>query len=190
MLNSQLANQFIPAEVLELARELDLFTVSGTAYPDYDEYVVDEVGGYAQTGKLYYVKVYQSGGTECECRNDSPCVHAVSALLYREREATTTESLEAFITRLDLSTCSITGCYNPATKPAGECYTHLAELTSYSDLPSDQPVPQLPPTAPIAALPPVIETELHHPPWLLTPPENLSPSQLSASVLALPKPNP
>jgi hypothetical protein len=191
MPNSQTAIQVIPAEVLKLARELDLFTVPGTTYHDYDEYLVDEVGGYAQTGKLYYVKIYQSGRTECECRNDSPCLHVVSALLYREREVTTTESLEAFITRLDLSTCSIIGCYNPATKPGSMCYTHLAELASYSDLPPDQAAPQLPPATPIAALSPTIETELHHPPpWSLTQLENLSSVQPPAAVLALPKPNP
>jgi hypothetical protein len=184
MLNSQLANQAIPAEMVELTRELDLFTVPGTAYPDYDEYLVDDIGGYAQTGKLYYVKIYQTGQTDCECNSASPCIHAVSALLYREREATSTESLDAFIVRLDLSTCSVFGCYNPATKPDGECYTHLTELASYCATLSDQ-------AAPVAAIPPAIQTELHHPPpWSLTSLETLSPTQPPAPVLALPKPNP
>jgi hypothetical protein len=190
MPNSQLAIQAIPTEVLKLAHELDLFTVPGTAYPEYDEYLVDEVGGYANIGKLYYVKVYHSGHTRCECNGASPCVHAASGLLFQKREATSTESLDAFITRLDLFTCSVLVCYNPATKSGAECHTRLAELAAYSDPFLDQAAPQQPPTAPITALPPAIQTELHHPPWSFTLPENLSPSQLSASILAPPKSNP
>jgi hypothetical protein len=112
------------------AIDADLFVVPGTLYPTHVEYLCEDIAGYASSCRDWAVGIYHDGKIECEC--DGPdCVHIFSVKLYLERIAHPTETEDRFLARLEEETCAVTGCYNPAIEPGGECATHIADYANW-----------------------------------------------------------